>query len=147
MSLDRDASDRCFDRQLTHLGLLDDAALLFREGDLGARRRDQEGEPCCMSWSPRPATSASAIASCTPHRTRAAQTLCAMLDQTATSFPGSRLRLRFAVRPPSRIGFAVPRIGGRARRRHGRCLGPMNGAKPDTVAPRNVRRSEFFDAA
>jgi hypothetical protein len=72
-----------------------------------------------------------------PHRTRAAQTLCAMLDQTATIFPGSRLRLRFAVRPPPRIGLAFP-----ARRRHGRCLGPMNGAKPDTVTLRNVRRSE-----
>src|ERR1700683_1789153 len=32
MSLDRDASDRSFDRQLAHLGLLDDAAPLFREG-------------------------------------------------------------------------------------------------------------------
>ena len=32
ISLDRDASDRTFDRQLAHLGLLDDAAPLFREG-------------------------------------------------------------------------------------------------------------------
>ena len=32
MSLDHDASDRSFDRQLAHLGLLDDAAPLFREG-------------------------------------------------------------------------------------------------------------------
>jgi hypothetical protein len=32
MSLDRDASDRSFDRQLARLGLLDDAAPLFREG-------------------------------------------------------------------------------------------------------------------
>jgi len=31
MSLDRDASDRSFDRQLAYLGLLDDAAPLFRE--------------------------------------------------------------------------------------------------------------------
>jgi hypothetical protein len=43
-----------------------------------------------------------------PHRTRAAQALCEMLDQTATIFPGSRLRLRFAVRPPPRIGLAFP---------------------------------------
>ena len=39
MSLDRDASDRTVDRQLAYLGLLDDAAPLFREGssvpDLG----------------------------------------------------------------------------------------------------------------
>ena len=32
MSLDSDASDRTLDRQLAHLGLLDDAAPLFREG-------------------------------------------------------------------------------------------------------------------
>jgi Transposase protein len=43
-----------------------------------------------------------------PHRTHAAQALCEMLDQTATVFPGSRLRTRFAVRPPPRIGLAFP---------------------------------------
>ena len=43
-----------------------------------------------------------------PHRTHAAQALCEMLDQTATVFPGSRLRLRFAMRPPPRIGLAFP---------------------------------------
>ena len=43
-----------------------------------------------------------------PHRTRAAQALCDILDQTATIFPGSHLRLRFAVRPPPRIGLAFP---------------------------------------
>ena len=43
-----------------------------------------------------------------PHRTRAAQVLCEILDQTATIFPGSRLRIRFAVRPPPRIGLAFP---------------------------------------
>lgn len=43
-----------------------------------------------------------------PHRTRAAQALCEILDQTATIFPGSHLRLRFAVRPPPRIGLAFP---------------------------------------
>jgi len=43
-----------------------------------------------------------------PHRTRAAQALCDILDQTATVFPGSRLRMRFAVRPPPRIGLAFP---------------------------------------
>ena len=32
MSLDRDATDRTLDRQLAYLGLLDDAAPLFREG-------------------------------------------------------------------------------------------------------------------
>lgn len=43
-----------------------------------------------------------------PHRTRAAQALCQILDQTATIFPGSHLRMRFAVRPPPRIGLAFP---------------------------------------
>jgi transposase-like protein len=43
-----------------------------------------------------------------PHRTRAAQALCEMFDQTATIFPGSRLRMRFTVRPPPRIGLAFP---------------------------------------
>jgi len=43
-----------------------------------------------------------------PHRTRAAQALCEMFDQTATIFPGSRLRMRFAVCPPPRIGLAFP---------------------------------------
>lgn len=43
-----------------------------------------------------------------PHRTRVVQTLCEMLDHTATVFPGSRLRVRFAVRAPPRIGLAFP---------------------------------------
>ena len=43
-----------------------------------------------------------------PHRTHAAQALCEMLDQTATIFPGSRLRIRFSVRQPPRIGLAFP---------------------------------------
>ena len=43
-----------------------------------------------------------------PHRTHAAQALCEMLDQTATIFPGSRLRIRFAVRPPPCVGLAFP---------------------------------------
>jgi transposase len=43
-----------------------------------------------------------------PHRTHAAQALCEKLDQTAAIFPGSCLRMRFAVRPPPRIGLAFP---------------------------------------
>ena len=43
-----------------------------------------------------------------PHRTQAAQALCEMLDQTATTFPGCQLRMRFTVRPPPRIGLAFP---------------------------------------
>jgi transposase len=56
-----------------------------------------------------------------PHRTRAAQALCEMLDQTATTFPGSRLRIRFAVRPPPRVGLAFP--------------GPVERTTAATVAP------------
>src|SRR5262249_53685019 len=44
-----------------------------------------------------------------PHPHHAAQALCEILDQTATIFPGSRLRIRFAMRPPRRIGLAFPR--------------------------------------
>jgi hypothetical protein len=43
-----------------------------------------------------------------PHRTHAAQALCRILDQTATLFPGSRLRIRFAMHPPRRSGLAFP---------------------------------------
>lgn len=43
-----------------------------------------------------------------PHRTRAVRSLCQLLDQTATVFPGSRLRLRFDVHPPPSIGLAFP---------------------------------------
>jgi hypothetical protein len=50
-----------------------------------------------------------------PHRTHAAQALCELLDQTATIFPGTRLRIRFAVQPPPRIGLAFP--GSPAERR------------------------------
>jgi transposase len=53
-----------------------------------------------------------------PHRTHAAQALCDLLDQTATRFPGSRLRIRFAVQPPPRIGLAFP---GSPPQRRARC--------------------------
>jgi len=43
-----------------------------------------------------------------PHRTLAAQALCEILDKTATTFPGSRLQIRFVMRPPQRIGLAFP---------------------------------------
>ncbi len=43
-----------------------------------------------------------------PHRTQAANVLCEMLDRTTTTFPGSHLRMRFAMRPPPRIGLAFP---------------------------------------
>ncbi len=43
-----------------------------------------------------------------PHRTLAIEALCELLNDTATTFPGSKLRLRFAVHPPPRIGLAFP---------------------------------------
>jgi hypothetical protein len=43
-----------------------------------------------------------------PHRTHAAQALCDLLDETATVFPGTRLRIRFTMCPPPRIGLAFP---------------------------------------
>jgi hypothetical protein len=49
-----------------------------------------------------------------PHRTHAAQSVCEKLDQTETIFPGSRLRIRFAVRPPPRSGLAFPGSPGKA---------------------------------
>jgi transposase len=57
-----------------------------------------------------------------PHRTHAAHALCEILDQTATIFPGSRLRIRFAVRPPPRIGLAFP--GSPAERNTTAAVGP-----------------------
>ena len=64
-----------------------------------------------------------------PHRTHAAQALCEMLDQTATLFPGSRLRMRFAVRSPPRIGLAFP--GSRVERSATPAVAPVSpiGAK------------------
>jgi DNA-binding CsgD family transcriptional regulator len=43
-----------------------------------------------------------------PHRTLAVKALCEQLDETATTFPGSRLRLRFDVQPPPLRGLAFP---------------------------------------
>jgi len=56
-----------------------------------------------------------------PHRTLAAEALCQLLNDTATTFPGSKLRLRFAVHPPPRLGLAFP--------------GPAAARHPDTPAP------------
>ena len=43
-----------------------------------------------------------------PHRTRAVQTLCELLDQTSIVFPGTRMHLRFAVRQRPLVGLAFP---------------------------------------
>ncbi len=48
-----------------------------------------------------------------PHRTEAVQALCEPLNQTETCFPGTKLRLRYTVRPPpvKGLGFPGPRAG------------------------------------
>jgi transposase len=43
-----------------------------------------------------------------PHRTLAVQALCDSLNETETVFPGTKLRLHFAVHSPRRIGMAFP---------------------------------------
>ena len=43
-----------------------------------------------------------------PHRTLAAQNLCAALNETATLFPGTRLTMRFAIQPREQTGPAFP---------------------------------------
>jgi hypothetical protein len=43
-----------------------------------------------------------------PHASSAAHALCELLNQTAAVFPGTRLRVRFAVFPPPLIGLAFP---------------------------------------
>jgi transposase len=43
-----------------------------------------------------------------PHRTLAAEALCDSLNETETVFPGTKLRLHFAVHAPRRIGMAFP---------------------------------------
>ncbi|MEJ2653334.1 MAG: hypothetical protein P8173_16550 [Gammaproteobacteria bacterium] len=43
-----------------------------------------------------------------PHRTLAVQALCDALNETETVFPGTKLRLHFAVHAPRRIGMAFP---------------------------------------
>ena len=77
-----------------------------------------------------------------PHRTHAAQALCEMLDQTATIFPGSRLRIRFSVRPPPRIGLAFPGSPIERSTATAVAAGSLIDAKTGHFALRYVRRSE-----
>jgi transposase len=43
-----------------------------------------------------------------PHRTLAVEALCESLNETETVFPGTELRLHFAVHTPRRVGMAFP---------------------------------------
>ncbi len=44
----------------------------------------------------------------TPHRTLAVTRLCEVLTQTETLFPGSHLRVRFAIQPPRQGTMTFP---------------------------------------
>jgi transposase len=61
-----------------------------------------------------------------PHRTLAVQALCEPLNEIATKFPGTNLRLRFDVHPPPRIGLAFP--------------GPKRSAYPDSKPQPDISR-------
>lgn len=43
-----------------------------------------------------------------PHRTLAVQALCETLNESETIFPGTRLTMRFAIKPPLQVGMAFP---------------------------------------
>ncbi len=100
MSLDGDAEDRTLDRQLAYLGLLDDAAPLFREGSSVPGLGVLLALPCLVE--------SGLFRICRKLYGDIGPALCEILDKTATIFPGSRRRIRFAMRPPRRIGLAFP---------------------------------------
>ncbi len=62
-----------------------------------------------------------------PHRTSAAQALCDTLTETETSFPGTRLKMRFTVHKRPRVGMAFPG----PRPRADRYVAPNLDAEPD----------------
>jgi transposase len=62
-----------------------------------------------------------------PHRTSALAALCQHLNETETRFPGSNLRLRFAVKPPPPITLAFP--GPRPPKNPTGCPRPDNSEK------------------
>jgi transposase len=66
-----------------------------------------------------------------PHRTLAVAALCEHLNETATTFPGSRLRVHFAVHPPPVRGLAFP---GPATPPEPSATGAQH-SKPDISAP------------
>ena len=57
-----------------------------------------------------------------------------MLNQTATIFPGSHLRMRFAVRPPPRISLAFP--GSPAQRNPAAVPAPAHDQRPNRTVLR-----------
>jgi hypothetical protein len=67
-----------------------------------------------------------------PHRTLAVAALCETLNETATTFPGSRLRVHFAVHSPPVRGLAFP--GARTPPAELSVTGSQH-SKPDISAP------------
>ena len=57
-----------------------------------------------------------------PHRTLAIQAISKLLNETATVFPGTNLRLRFAANSTRRVGMAFP--GSASRNRSDHALSP-----------------------
>ena len=68
-----------------------------------------------------------------PHRTLALKAVCETLSAAQTSFPGSAVRMQFAVKAPPQIGLAFP--GARSRRDAAKLSGPPQNPKPDSSAP------------
>jgi hypothetical protein len=68
-----------------------------------------------------------------PHRTLAVKALCETLCKTDTIFPGSPIRMRFAVHPPPQIGLAFP--GPRSKGAPARPSASPSRLKPDISEP------------
>jgi hypothetical protein len=66
-----------------------------------------------------------------------------MLEQTATIFRGSHLRMRFAVLPRPRIGLAFPGSPAERSTTTAAAPAPLSGTKTGHFAIGYVRRSEF----
>ncbi len=95
-------------------------------------RIDQEGRTFCMSCSSDSELHITLAPLSSPHRTHAAHALCEMLDQTATIFPGSRLRFGWRCARHHVSGWPSP--------------APRSSAAPPRLLPRcpDRRRNRTF---
>jgi hypothetical protein len=110
-TMDDDPADRRWDRLLAYLGVIDDSAPMFRDAQTVPHAGVLLALPALLStgvldaarevWgSIGPAfygLRTSIVPLSSAHRSRAIAALCARLNATATVFPGTRLRLRYAV--------------------------------------------------
>ena len=125
-------------------------AICLRCCDLTTPVPIKKGEPCCMSCSPLPATSASAIASCTSPWLRSARRIARAPPRLSARCSTKRRHSSPALvcdslRTASATAYraCLPWLAGRAQHRHGRRAGPLIGAKTGHFALRYVRRSEI----